>query len=79
MILHGALIKVLTPVVVNHRRLWGLLFLDGRVSVSLGDVLCAVHGLLCDTNVSIPCTYIGCLLFITVIIVLWRFIPVLRA
>lgn len=75
MILHGPLIKVLTS--VGHR---SLLFLDGWVSVSrFDDALCAVHGLLRHTNVSIPYSYIVCLLFITVIIVLWRFVPVLRA
>ena len=75
MILHGPLIKVLTS--VDDR---SLLFLDGWVSVSrFDDALCAVHGLLRHANVSIPYSYIVCLLFITVIIVLRRFIPVLRA
>ena len=78
MILHGPLIKVLTS--VDDRSLWSLLFLDGWVSVSrFDDALCAVHGLLRHANVSIPYSYIVCLLFITVIIVLRRFIPVLRA
>lgn len=77
MIFHGALIKVLTSVVVNRRMLLlrCLLSIDRRMSIIL-DLRCAIHRLLSHTYVFIP-SHIIRLLFLTVICVLWRFITVL--